>query len=149
MLKITSRLRRLALPKYIIPLRQFSLKAEVLGAMPPRRYKIKSFDQIKLGDIMSSPYDFKLYRIFGKHNEEILHGNKDGSMKLEMEWIEGEEVKEPIKPNTKITGIISGTTKLINRQGTKFNNNTMLHTLSFLVTDQKNKLIHCNKDKLR
>lgn len=58
------------------------------------KFNIKPFNQIKIGDIISSPQDFGLYYIFGKYAEEeiVEKDDKSGKIAKLQEYIKGEKI---------------------------------------------------------
>lgn len=59
-----------------------------------RKIKIKSFDEIKIGDIVSSSRDLKLYRTFAKHTKEHTYTNRLSQYIKTAQWLEGKSIED-------------------------------------------------------
>ncbi|AYV77093.1 MAG: hypothetical protein Barrevirus12_2 [Barrevirus sp.] len=54
--------------------------------------QLKTFDQVLIGDIISSPTDFNLYYIYEKSIVEDIYENKHGYMTIKNKYLVGEKV---------------------------------------------------------
>lgn len=95
-----------------------------------RKIKIKSFDDVNIGDIISSSRDLKLYRIFAKHTQEYIYANSLTQYTERAQWLEGKSIKEK-----------SSKTEML----------TLSYNPTFLVLDKsaKEKFFHCREKDLK
>lgn len=101
-----------------------------------RKFTIKTFDDVKIGNIITSPNDRNLYYIFEKHIEERKWTNNTSKISYIFEHLKGEPI-DLDKVIPKIEGPISGTLQNIDRANTKtFLRNQIFFKPYYLTLDK-------------
>lgn len=116
------------------------------------QFVLKKFDEIQIGDIISSYQDFNLYLIYQKNIKEVLCQEKNSSNKLYLypstrEFLVGENIRESLMFRTNYIFGAGGTLELVERKETEFSDSLITFGLNFLVVDQNHpkKLFHRNE----
>lgn len=115
------------------------------------KFVLKNFNEIQIGDVVSSFYDRKLYRIYGKHIEEEKYINKTKITTFIKKSLLSEKMDDILGEKDKIINN-QETNRLLKLKRTDIvtiNSDVFIFSKNFLVKDKNSNDKYYHTDKLK